>query len=199
MDKLISLQQKLEKLNLKAEAKQIELLRLSFMGPSPLDVERMKSMTTPEQTLESTHALLDMLGIVPGYGEIADLANAALYLSTESGVKSYFNAGISIVSMISGFGDAAKILRYVKMVDKSGQMKHMLPIAQRILNNEGTIGAIFTRLRSAEVKKRLGDIPHGELLAKYSPQMFEIIIKWARELVSSVTEKGLDTMIEEGL
>ncbi len=83
------------------------------------------------------------------------------------------------------------------MVNKSGQMKFIIPLAQKILNNEGIISAVFTRLRSAEVKKRLVDLPSGELLAKYAPKMLEIILKWSRELTSAAAEKGLETMILE--
>lgn len=197
MDRLKNLQHNLEKLNLEAEAKQIGLLKLSLMGPTPERVTEMKKGITPEQAQEIWHIILDMLGIIPGAGEVADLANAALYLSESVNIKSLFNAGVSIVSMVSGLGDSAKIFKYITKAYQASDLKALAPIAQKIINNQGQIKAVFTRLKSTEVKKRIAALPHGDLLVKYSDQMYDVVISWAKNLVLETTEKGLEALIRE--
>jgi len=50
---------------------------------------------------ELPHLGLDIVGIIPGYGEAADLTNAALY----AGRGKYFMAALSVASMIPVVGD----------------------------------------------------------------------------------------------
>ena len=49
------------------------------------------------------HNTLDVLGVIPGYGEVADAANGLIYLAEGD----YFNAGLSFISCIPVAGDAA--------------------------------------------------------------------------------------------
>lgn len=49
------------------------------------------------------HNTLDVLGVIPGYGEVADAANGLIYLAEGD----YLNAGLSFVSCIPVAGDAA--------------------------------------------------------------------------------------------
>ena len=49
------------------------------------------------------HNTLDVLGVIPGYGEIADATNGLIYLAEGD----YLNAGLSFVSCIPVAGDAA--------------------------------------------------------------------------------------------
>lgn len=55
------------------------------------------------------HVGLDVVGLIPGLGEGADLTNALWYLKQGS----YFSAAISLISMVPEIGDASKILKYV--------------------------------------------------------------------------------------
>ena len=49
------------------------------------------------------HNTLDVLGVIPGYGEVADAANGLIYLAEGD----YLNAGLSFISCIPVAGDAA--------------------------------------------------------------------------------------------
>ena len=76
------------------------------------------------------HGLLDVGGCVPGVGELADLANAGLYLLEGD----LLNAGISAASVIPGVGDTAKggriIARAAKLVARGGvaiDLRRILP------------------------------------------------------------------------
>lgn len=53
--------------------------------------------------LSITHNALDAIGVIPGFGEIADAANGCIYLAEGD----YLNAGLSFVSCIPVAGDAA--------------------------------------------------------------------------------------------
>jgi len=198
MDRLKNLQRSLEELNLKAEAEEVSLLKLSW-EPSDKQLQFNKKQfdeLDPKVLKGGTHIILDMLGIIPGAGEIADLANAGLYLSEGVTITSTFNAAVSIVSMVSGFGDASKIAKYVTKAYKVSDLKFLKPIAQKIMNHQGQIQSVFTRLKSNEVTKRISDIPHGDLLVKHSDDMFKMIISWAAELLLNTADKGLQALIQ---
>jgi RHS repeat-associated protein len=57
---------------------------------------------------------LDIVGFIPVVGEIADGANALIYLSQGD----YVNAGISAAAMIPVVGDLGKLFKYGKKLDK---------------------------------------------------------------------------------
>ena len=57
---------------------------------------------------------LDVVGFIPVVGEIADAANAVIYLAQGD----YVNAGISALAIIPIVGDLGKIFKYGKKLDK---------------------------------------------------------------------------------
>jgi hypothetical protein len=64
--------------------------------------------------LDGIQTALDVAGLVPGVGEVADLANAGI-----SALRGdYVGAGLSLVSMIPGVGDA--IAKPIKLALKAG-------------------------------------------------------------------------------
>jgi RHS repeat-associated protein len=63
---------------------------------------------------EWVHAGLDMLGLIPVIGDVADGINGLAYLSEGDA----FNAGISFVGMVPGVGDMAKAGRLGKRAQK---------------------------------------------------------------------------------
>lgn len=65
--------------------------------------ERSKIMTSgvsQEQASEIAHYVLDLVGLVPGPGDVADVINAALYVKEEK----YFLAALSIMCLIPAVG-----------------------------------------------------------------------------------------------
>jgi hypothetical protein len=102
------------------------------------------------------------------------------------------------VSMITGLGDSSKILKYVGKAYNVTDLKVLEPIARRIINNADNIKAVFSRLKSTEVKKRLQNVPNGELLIKYSDAMANVVLSWAKNLLRNTAGDGLNALIREG-
>lgn len=88
---------------------------------------------------ELPHLALDVAGLIPGFGEGADLANAGLYISKGE----YFMAALSLLSMIPAVGDvvgkggkfltkfgddAGKASKYL-----GGLLKKYMPQIQKLL------------------------------------------------------------------
>ncbi|HSJ98263.1 MAG TPA: DUF4157 domain-containing protein, partial [Myxococcota bacterium] len=58
----------------------------------------------PPGVREGLHLVLDVLGLIPGYGAIADLVNSLLYLAEGD----FLNAAMGLLFAIPGLGDVAK-------------------------------------------------------------------------------------------
>ncbi len=64
------------------------------------------------------HMALDAIGLIPGLGEPADLANALWYIKN----KDYLSAAFSIISLVPEIGDAiGKGAKYLGKGSKLGQ------------------------------------------------------------------------------
>jgi RHS repeat-associated protein len=61
------------------------------------------------------HTSLDVVGLVPGFGEIADGVNAVIYLAEGN----YADAALSAASMIPLAGNAVAVAKMAKKVDKA--------------------------------------------------------------------------------
>jgi Domain of unknown function (DUF4157) len=78
-----------------------------------IDVAQEHSLTgqtctqPPPGPLEILHTALDLAGLIPALGAVPDAINASIYIIEGDWV----NAGISAVSMIPIFGDAASVVR----------------------------------------------------------------------------------------
>jgi hypothetical protein len=79
---------------------------------------------------------LDVTGLIPGFGEIADGANALIYLARGDNL----NAGLSAAAMIPFAGWAAtggklvnKAIKTVNITTKAQKAKAALRLAERIL------------------------------------------------------------------
>ena len=85
------------------------------------------------------HIGLDILGIVPGPGELADLTNVGLYAAEGE----WFWAVISVISMLPGFGDA--IAKPIKWAMQAGK-KIPVQILKTVKQNAGLIVAAIKKL-----------------------------------------------------
>ena len=65
--------------------------------------------------LPSLHTALDVAGLVPGLGEIADGVNAAIYLAEGN----YGDAALSMAAMVPLAGTAATAIKFAKTADKA--------------------------------------------------------------------------------
>lgn len=89
--------------------------------------------------IDITHMTLDIIGLVPGWGALADLANAVLYIKH----KEYLLASLCLISTIPALGDflgkSTKISLYLSKYAKAGT----------------TLGKIFdvAKMSAAHIKK----------------------------------------------
>ena len=163
--------------------------KLSIMGPSP---QKVKEYQQPQDT-RPLHVLLDMLGLVPGAGEGADLANAALYLSEGINSTNLLLAGLSVTSMVPGLGDVSKIIKYGSNLAPQTTKE----IARLILTHKDKIRFVFNKLKDNKVNAYLIKlIPQGGNLITYSDRMFEAMRKWAFDIVDSGIKSEVGKTIE---
>ena len=162
--KLLNLSKQLTKLGLTTEAQ--EIVSIAEIRP------------------ESAPVLFDMLGLTRGHGSIQDIAKAALHLSNGINPLNLFKAATSLCSTLPGMD----ILQ--KTIEEKDQMI-LLAAANKVLNNWNTISALISRLNSPPVKKRLNVIPSGNLLAKYSKEMSDVLKTWADTLLRNTMQKGM--------
>lgn len=116
----------------------------------------------PETLLLNESALntvLDIIGLVPGVGEVADLANTALYLKKVSnGENAKMNtllAALSLVSVFPAVGDVigkgGKVLIAAAKGGKLGKVggktaPFMIKVQKTIAQNAGKIDGVFNAL-----------------------------------------------------
>lgn len=86
---------------------------------------------TNESAIDGVQFGLDILGFIPGYGEVADLANAVIYAKRGD----WTNAALSLISMIPEIGDVfgkgGRIALFLeKMISKGGRSAK---IAEKIM------------------------------------------------------------------
>jgi hypothetical protein len=109
---------------------------------------------------ESVHTALDIGGLAPGVGAIADVANAALY-ATEG---NYLQAGVSLVSVIP-IADLIKVGKYAWKGGKVLAEHASVKLAQRAAQSASKMpeNGVFSRVISADHYKawREGKAPLG--------------------------------------
>jgi hypothetical protein len=112
------------------------------------------------------HGGLDILGLVPVWGEGADVANAVWYANEAK----YLEAGLSLISVVPVVGDV--IGKGGKLASKLGgpALKKLLPI-----------------LRKMDFAKALAPFRKHPKLAPYVDKMVAALEKWRDELIDRAT------------
>lgn len=116
------------------------------------------------------HGALDVIGIIPGLGEAADLTNAAWYAAEGN----YLDAGLSVISMVPVVGD---------IIGKGGK------IAKRAGGKLS--GPALDALRKMDFKKTLEPLKNNSTFKKVLgpdasaavDKMIDALEKWRKELV----------------
>jgi len=102
---------------------------------------------------ELPHLGLDIIGVIPGWGEAADFTNAALYAKKGE----YFMAALSIISMIPVVGDiigkGGKLGVYLARFGGKGAGKASAVLAKTIKKNLPVINKMFVGLKKNKVLK----------------------------------------------
>jgi hypothetical protein len=107
------------------------------------------------------HTALDVLGLVPGIGEGADLANAA-WLAAEG---DYLGAGLSVLSMIPVVGD---------VLGKGGKVA-------RAIGGQA-LKPVYNAIKNLDIPKALGPLRNNPKLAPHIDKMIEALEKWRGDL-----------------
>lgn len=187
----------LEKLSRYLESKGYQeesnaIRKLAVMGPSPAK-EREWASQSSNPSYEAAHMLLDLLGLVPVYGEAADFTNAALYLSKGATAENILMAALSITSMVPSAGDVAKVLKYgSKLAPET-----LKQIAEVVWKNRGAITSVFNSLKSAEVVAQLKKIPNGHLLSANADKFWGAIKKWLQNIINYEAKQPVEEIIQE--
>jgi len=101
------------------------------------------------QLLNGVQTVLDVVGLAPGLGEIADGVNALIYL----GRGDYTSAGLSAAAMLPFFGWGATA---AKAVNKAGKGVDLAKVAKRETAAKGPVvggGATLEKLSASEVRR----------------------------------------------
>tara|TARA_Y100001937_G_scaffold116510_1_gene168525 strand:+ start:368 stop:1216 length:849 start_codon:yes stop_codon:yes gene_type:complete len=128
---------------------------------------------------ELPHIGLDVLGLIPGLGEAADLTNAALYAKKGE----HLMAALSVISMIPAIGDAigkgGKIGVYLSKFGAKGGTK---------------AGAYLGKLLSKQmpkITKTLNALKSNKLIGKYVDDMVKAVTKYVDDVGTGVADKIL--------
>jgi hypothetical protein len=128
-----------------------------------------------DDAYNAAHIVLDVLGFIPGYGEIADLSNAALYLSKGSTPENLLNAAFSLISCIPEFGDIiAKVVKYGRKISA----EILKTATELIIEYQSEIKAIFMKLKNANIASHLSKIPGGSALPLNADKLWPAVERW---------------------
>lgn len=84
---------------------------------------KLRAITEENALQTAGHVILDIAGLIPGWGEPADLANALWYAEDEQ----YLNSALSLISMVPELGDAiGKGMKYLG--GRGGKVSHRLMV-----------------------------------------------------------------------
>ena len=136
------------------------LREVTVYGPSPFtkedyskyDYHRDKYETTGTKVINVVQTGLDVAGLVPGFGEIADGVNALIYLARGD----YLNAGLSGAAMIPflGWGSTgAKLgIKGVNAAKTGTKMLNQFNSAESLIQGAGKLDRLSGGVRQGFVK-----------------------------------------------
>jgi hypothetical protein len=116
------------------------------------------------------HGALEIAGLVPGWGEGADVANAIWYANEAK----YLEAGLSLISVVPIVGDA--IGKGGKLASRLGgpALKKLVPL-----------------LKKMDFAKALAPFRKNKKLAPHIDKMVEALNKWRNELIAKSEGKAI--------
>ena len=177
---------KVSKSNLKQIInEEIELFRYEqIMLQEQIRIDKLHNQMRQEVLSEDwkkelPHIGLDVLGLIPGLGEAADLTNAALYAKKGE----HLMAALSVISMIPAVGDAigkgGKIGVYLSKFGAKGGTK------------AGTyLGKLLSK-QMPKITKTLNALKSNKLIGKYVDDMAKAVTKYVDDVGTGVADKIL--------
>ena len=155
------------------------IMRAEQQRIDKLHAEMQQEVLSEDWKKELPHIGLDVLGLVPGFGEAADLTNAGLYAKKGE----YLMAALSIISMIPAVGDAigkgGKIGVYLSKFGAKGGAK---------------AGGAMAKLLSKhmpKISKMLGSLKSNKLVGKYVDDMAKAVTKYADDVGTKAADEIL--------
>ena len=128
---------------------------------------------------ELPHLGLDVLGLVPGFGEAADLTNAGLYAKKGE----YLMAALSVISMIPAVGDA---------IGKGGKIGvYMSKFGAKGGTKAGSALAKLLSKHMPKISKMLSSLKSNKLIGKYVDDMGKAVVKYADDLGTKAADEIL--------
>ena len=177
---------KVSKSNLKQIInEEIELFRYEqIMLQEQIRIDKLHNQMRQEVLSEDwkkelPHIGLDVLGLIPGLGEAADLTNAALYAKKGE----HLMAALSVISMIPAVGDAigkgGKIGVYLSKFGAKGGTK------------AGTyLGKLLSK-QLPDITNTLCALKSNKLIGKYVDDMAKAVTKYVDDVGTGVADKIL--------
>jgi len=129
----------------------IRQMEQDYLATLPPDEAAAYEKRMMDEARDSGHLVLDLLGFIPGFGEIADLANAAWYAAEGN----YADAALSAAAAVPGYGWLAtgtKLLgkgkKATKTINTINKIKEKTGVmdAGKWLTKEGTIPASIMKV-----------------------------------------------------
>lgn len=155
------------------------ILRTEELRINKLHEEMQLEVLSEGWKEELPHIGLDVLGLIPGYGEAADLTNAALYAKKGE----YLMAALSIISMIPVVGDAigkgGKIGMYVSKFGAKGGVK------------AGSVLGKTLSKHMPKITKMLGSLKSNKLIGKHIDNMAGAVTKYVDDIGTKAADEIL--------
>lgn len=145
-----------------------------------------------DSAIDKVHIALDVIGFIPCFGAIPDIANGIIYLCQGD----YTQMALSFVSAIPGYGDTlAAVSKGAKFVGRATKNTNVTKIssatAKRILNPDVKEYAsrVVKKIQQQQVKKISVVWTNG---TKYNAKLF---VRGIKQLDPSIEIKSLETHI----
>lgn len=120
------------------------------------------------------HTLLDVAGALPGYGEVADMANAAWYANEGD----YLSAGFSLISLIPIVGD---------LIGKGGKLaRKPSPKASK---------AVLDGIKNLDIRKFLDRFRNNKALSPHLNEIQQALEKWQKEVAEDYASKNVNSPV----
>jgi hypothetical protein len=155
------------------------IMRTEQQRIDKLHAEIQQEVLSEDWKKEIPHIGLDVLGLIPGWGEAADLTNAALYAKRGE----YLMAALSIVSMIPVVGDivgkGGKIGIYLSKYGAKGGVK------------AGTVLGKTLSKHMPKITKMLGSLKSNKLIGKHVDDMAGAVTKYVDDIGTKAADEIL--------
>ena len=168
-----------------AERRELQRQRSIMLAESKridaMHEEMLKEISLRAIAKEIPHLALDVAGLVPGYGEAADLSNAALYAARGKP----FMAALSVVFMIPVVGDVVgKGGKLATFVAKAGDdaAKASVKLAGLLQKHFPKIKTLLTKLKS------------NKALAPYVDDMLGAVSRYIDDAAKGGASVGRDAL-----